>query len=229
MRENSYESLYAAVGDLRQYQQTIVESGHVYLHPQYLEREDHEMITEEELQGVKVGLLVQQLLLEAGVSVQTMLFVDDLHGNRGNEAETEIKRQDVLAHFNSIGFSPDQVVYEQALMTSAAHLYGRLVQKGVIKSGDRYLPEQYGSIQLYTEVDKLPTCALIDAALYLKKMGPARDRATITVLPDHYLKQQDQVRYILGAVGESSLAVAVLYVAENGEPSKYDSWKNKAQ
>jgi hypothetical protein len=185
--------------------------------------------------GQPVGFGVEQqkainLALEVankvGLPTQFMLFIDDYHGKpdlseklwEDHEIYDSLTQNSevttAMDYFARHGINPE-LISEFHVTTAAAYLYSLLTKKGVVKKGGRGLIDQYGGVALLTKEEQ-PTCALIDAALYLKKIGPDRSQPTITVLPQRFKGQQEQVIAILRAFGISRAPIQVIYHDELG-------------
>lgn len=207
----------------------IVEMGHIYLSPAYLDRD--EVITDEEVQSIDIGLQVMSSLAELGIPLQSMLFVDDLHGfedARGFDLNPELQEnlQLVVSTFEEMGFTPDKVVSEAEMTSTAWYLYGLLKKKGVVNNGGRRLSENYFNAPLKngSKDDERPSCSLIDAALYLTKLGPQNEGMAVTILHEKYKPQQLEVKGILSAYGLRSPNVTVVYYNDAGEVTEVDHW-----
>ncbi len=205
-----------------------IETAHFYL----FEDEKGEPLGFLDEQKVSVQIALQ-IANELGITPQFLLFVDDYHGhpNLSTDWQTEDIQTSLLnesevvnaqEYFEQYGIAP-RILSELDTTTAAAHLYHLLLHKGVVTKGKRVLYPEFGSTVLLTKDDQ-PTCSLIDSALYLKKIGPARNQATITVLPIRYKSQQSQVKNILAAFGLTHPPITVMYHDQKGKILEKDDW-----
>ncbi len=206
--------------------QAIIEAGHCYLFPEYYLNQE-KPVMEDELLGAMIGNEVQKLM-RSSMPVSLMLFIDDFHGRDGNDSQEVKSRYDeVMTEYTHLyGFVPDEVVFENDKINAAAHLYGRLVQKGVIRSGEGKLKHGERKVRLtnrYRDGSLLPTCSLIDTALYLEKMD--RDTLAITILPEMFRSEQEEVRTILDAYGMSHPNIVVYYFTLNPVAVTMEDWR----
>ncbi len=211
-----------------QAQEVTLEFGHFYVNAQ---KQEHTVLgSDEHALGIQIGNQLAQFLTERGLPVHTMLFIDDLHGVETEAHDAVIQqRENALQHVEDQGFFPDVVVSEADLTPAAAHLFGLLKLKGIIGEGSRSLPKHWGDATLVTQFEDgsiQPACSLIDAALYLKELGPDQSNAKITVLHEKYRSQQDQVKRILAAFGIVNPYVVVVYYSDTGTITGVDSWSN---
>jgi hypothetical protein len=157
--------------------------------------------------------------------------VDDFHGhpNLDHDLDNDQIRgmlmedpdvQSVVELFRARGIDPE-LVSELQLTTAAGLLYTELCKRGVAKG--QSLTRQFGNVTLIT-AEKQPMCSLIDAAFYLRKIGLYKDQATITVLPEKYRSQQEQVKMILAALGVLNPPITVIYHDEVGQEILRDDW-----
>lgn len=204
-----------------------IEAAHFYLYEE--EKGESVGFLEEQKLGVKIAIQVANKL---GITPQFLLFIDDYHGNpylHLNPPENiqsllidQVEVKSAQTYFQQNGIQP-QIISEWELTSTAAHLYHLLLQKGVVAKGRRQLSNEFASVQLLTNEGD-PTCSLIDAALYLKKIGPTRTQPTITVLPIRYKSQQDQVKQILAAFGVFKPFIIVIYHDDDGVVTNQEDW-----
>lgn len=214
----------------------LLEMGHVYLSPDYLGRDESTFVTDEEMQGVQIGLALMDELCREGFPVQSILFVDDFHGFVDAEGfddnpDLENKLRDILDVFAEMGFQPDKVISEAGMTTSAWYLYSLLKQNGSVNGGAKQLSEMYGKASLKngTKDEERPSCSLIDAALYLTKVGPTNGNHAITVIHQKYKPQQLEVKQILLAYGMVHPNVSVVYYDDSGEVTEIENWHREAK
>ena len=195
----------------------VVESGHFYAQDGAL--------TDEQRYSVMIGNQIISALDVKGLRVKRMLFVDDYHGDKSIEEMGE-----ELATLEKWGLVADEVVSEQEIAGLALVLHFLLQQKGVLELGgtNSSLPGEWGGVQLLSKNgngETNPVCELIDAALYLEKMGKGGDNWCVTVLPDCYREEQEKTRKILEAFGMSQLPVScVFFDKSNGEITGVETW-----
>lgn len=207
---------------------TSIEAGHFYLYED--EKGEPPGFLEEQNLGVQLAV---QFALQSETAVQFLLFIDDYHGNPELEKDwdDEAIYQNLLSHPDALpayeAFAEHDVqpmvISELAFTSTAAHLYNLLLNKGVMAKGNKQLLPDFGSISLLTKNGD-PTCSLIDSALYLKKIGIHKDEPTMTVLPERYKSQQEQVKAILAAYGLAHPPITIIYHNEAGEVVEVDDW-----
>lgn len=208
----------------------LIEAGHFYLHEN--PSAGQLGFGNEQQAGLQLAL---QLAKEVGISALMLLFVDDFHNNPNLDIpwededlyenllnNSDVKNIMCIVEAAGLEFS---LISELAMTSTAMYLYSLLLKKGLVSKGGKALKSEYGSISLLTKEGQ-PSCSLIDAALYLKKVGPGADRPTITFLPMQYKKQQQDVRTILTAFGYAQLPVEVFYHDEKGEVLEVENWSH---
>jgi hypothetical protein len=212
---------------------TTIEVGHFYIYPD--EKSVPYGFSSEQVLGLRLAVALVQ---ELGLSAQFLLFIDDYHGHLGLESEwtseeihaallTETNVHTALAEFDKYGLTP-VLISELEQTTAAAHLYHCLAQQGLLSKGKKNLANELGGTPVLTQNFE-STCSLIDSALYLKKIGPSKQNATITVLPAQYKSQQEQVKQILSAYGLVNPPITVVYHDKTGEICEIDDWAGKAK
>lgn len=209
-----------------------IEAGHFYLYPDTKNGETRVLSPEQ-----KIGIqLAADFARECGIVASFLLFVDDYHGNPfldrewDNETIENFLRnhpdvQSALSLFEMSGIQPN-IISELELTSAAAYLYVRLLKRGTVGNGKRNLIGEYKGAAVLTR-DGEPTCALIDAALYLRKIGHTKKNPTITVLPLRYKSQQEQVKNILSAFGLVKPPITVIYHDDEGNVLEQDDWSEE--
>lgn|GEM_PF-3277276 len=205
-----------------------IEAGHFYLFQD--EKCEPVGFLSEQKKGIQLAC---HLATELGLSVQFLLFIDDYHGNPHLDKEWQaeeiyhtllnsVEVQSACQFYHDAGIQP-LLLSELELTTAAAHLYNQLVHVKAVSNGKRALIKSFGGALLLTKENQ-PSCSLIDAALYLKKIGFSRQDNTTTILPRRYKTQQDQVKNILEAIGVILPPITVIYHDDEGRIFETDDW-----
>lgn len=183
----------------------LVEAGHIYagLQPEATE-----------VMGLEIGSHVKSVLSELGMSVSTMLFVDDY--NRTGDIDSTIKS--TISYGDELGFSPGEIVLEKDLVQKAEELIVKLSGTGatvIRKSRIRFLVgrSKDGRYDYYIDLKVGPkyTCEVLDAALYLEKAEKTNNGLLVTVLPDGYKQQQKKTKDLVRAAGCNAPILNVYY------------------
>ncbi len=194
-----------------QLKKAVVECGHFYTGKPFDEGQEF---------GVGIGLNIAQQLEVAGLTVEKWLFVDDFHG-----AATEYSAE--IGQLANWSFEPNKIVSEAEQTGLALVLHDLLRLRGVIEPGQIDLPWWQGGVRLIYNHSQYtnPSCELIDASLYIEKLGPNKDRLCVTVLPDFYKEQQEKTRKILRAYGLFKPLIMVIYFdVESGILTEINNW-----
>lgn len=182
-----------------------VEVGHFYVDPTNYENQDNDDI---HALSLDIGTTLVHNLKNSGISVSTLLFIDDLHtSDKYNSTSLDSIVDTHLAEYKSQGFIPDQIVYETTLIQDAYKILHKLpkIEK---KSNGSMLLKQFDSEGSYVNRFRLldasgnPSCALLDATLYEHKWNMQQNQGVcITVLPINYEDQQNKTKYVLKQAG----------------------------
>lgn len=176
-----------------------IEAAHIYL---------DETPNGQHTTSAKIGAEIFQKLDSNGkaILVTNQLFVDDFHPKTQN-----VVLEEYIGTLREVGFEPDILTFEKKMELPAKNLLATL--KGFVKckNGNYYL--NHGNILVLK--DDVPTCCLLDAALYVAKISMF-DLA-ITVLPEEYKKQQKKVFHILRALGYDNPPIINVFFNEKGE------------
>ncbi len=173
----------------------VIEAGHIYADQQP---------QEEHFKGAQVARAIQHQLNTA--DVKNWLFVDDY--NPDTSRLDIATYQDQLA---SHGFPIDRTVKESTVATWAEDIVEYLLWHGhAVQDGNGGAELQNGT-GLYKGGDY--QCSLLDATLYLEKLGVA-DHA-VTVLPATYREQQQKTADVLNALHVDQSQITRVYF-DNG-------------
>jgi len=181
-----------------------VEAGHIYI---------DETPNDQHRLGLKIGRLFYEKLVTVIPCVTRMLFVDDY-----NPEILTLNFPEYLKLAESLGFTPDVVVWEESLVKSAHNLVDGLNQaEATTISPDGHTHTRHQNIRLRYVDDRLSCCAL-DAALYERRF---RDYDfNVTILPGEseceYKKQQKNVRRLLRLAGIENLPLANVFFYRDG-------------
>lgn len=168
----------------------LIEAGHIYAGNQ----PDGEVTM-----GLEIGRALYESLVEMGMKVDTMLFIDDYNGH-GSGPETLQAMQPI---FETTGFFPVHIVYENNLVNSARNLQYSLPKvKQRSKSVFAVVGSDIIDIERTDEFNETKvTCIALDAALYLEKAKQANGGLLVTVLPQQYKPQQEKTKALARAAG----------------------------
>jgi hypothetical protein len=196
---------------MRERVSTIIEGGHFYADQKHspLQEEDREYAKH----GIRLALDLHNITDESFI----WWFIDNLHGEDFNQAIYK----DLLLQWGNI---PIQTVYEAdpGLLTEALHLTERIpsnmllkLRKGVSLINGGGQPNQI--LYKNNKYTPEPMCALIDAALYLRKWEFLEEKGDcITVLPEKYRGQQKNTLDILNAI-KVRIPITNIYFDKTGE------------
>ncbi len=185
-----------------------VEAGHIYT--------DETPSLKHEI-GAMVGAKVSSLLEEMGFSVQRMLFIDDY-----NAVSNDLDIGSYQSLLQGHGFAPEVTVMESSLTQNAQEIVETLEKQGlteenrngtvVLKKGHKR--EKDIVLKKSPGMGLVPSCAALDAALYLKKFETVG--VCVTVLHQEWKGQQEGVKKVLNALGKS-IPILEVYYTDDGD------------
>lgn len=179
-----------------------LEAAHIYM---------DQKPTEEQKNGASIGYELAQCFPRS----RKLLMIDDL-----NVTSQSLDTAQYLEWLKGFGFSPDEVFMESNLVDSGISLLQRIKEtvkkkKLAIKTplaGSEAQPiglrTALGRVPLITEKGRL-SCALLDAAFYLRKAQTTY--VSLTILPESYAPQQQATFEVLKAAGEHLRIVNVFF------------------
>lgn len=195
--------------------------------------------------GLNIGKRLAGLLEQQDISVQRVLFQDDvplhlrtrgrvLHGDDSgrNALFLGIPRHQVQEY----GFTPLTIIEESSLLTDAENAIRALIAAGDSSETHRVSSsnkvwykdgEKDRSISLrgYGKDPDFPSCEVLDFCAYRRKLEG--NSTAVTVLPAHYRNQQERVRQLFTMLGQQP-PVVVVYFDEDGRVVQSDSWNPEA-
>jgi hypothetical protein len=168
----------------------------------------------------KGAVLAAAVYSGVGIPAIRTLLIDDY-----NVSEKTLDINAYLVWLTDHGYAPDEVIMETDLVPAAHELLEEIRDTVPAKklSTPKYDPwQKNGALGLWTSVGKVsllttggrPSCALLDAALYLRKSQLAP--ICLTVLPQEYSTQQVATHAILKRISKS-VPVVNLYFNPAGE------------
>lgn len=209
-----------------------IEAAHIYCDQDLDLRELRRELT---LASVIAWDTTKLINRETSAEAEKILFVDDLSPERTKLLlNNQIIEPPVLfihklkKYLSASGFSPDKVILESEQIPTARILLEKLIEKDKVKSNrSGKLMLKSGWIPLTGKSGNLncPSCSLLDAALYQSKLTACD--VTITILPEKYKSQQNQVRAILAELGFVKPKIIVIYFSLQTLTVNYvDYWGN---
>lgn len=197
-----------------------VEAGHFYA--------NQEPNTEVEA-GVLLGVSILGFLEQAEIKTSAMVFIDDVV-NKPEESlapPEQIYIQSGLGKIATMGFKPDLIVCESALIPRGDEIIRQLKMGGKTKEYKDRTMLKNGWVPLTGKNGKstLPSCQTLDAALYEKKIS--EHGGAVTVLEKSYARQQQQTKLVLEAMGIINPNILVLLF--EGENVDIEYWGTKSE
>lgn len=207
IKEEKFMQQLAALSDLlvrRQVKRACVEAGHIYVDE--VPNGQHHM-------GLKIGGLFADAIAKVVPCVTRMLFVDDY-----NPEVSTLDFQEYLKLAESLGFTPDLIVWEASLVESAHNFVEALGRAdATVINSDGHTHTRHQNIRLRYVDDRLSCCAL-DATLYARRFQDYD--FNVTILPGEseceYKKQQRNVRRLLRLAGIRDLPLANVFFYQDG-------------
>lgn len=164
-----------------------------------------------------------------------MLLIDD----SSDPTNSAVLAKAGIDSIKKAGFNPDEIIYESGLKQAANLILAKLEASG--KTWKMKKPKytamgnkpKYVSQNTKLAISNIdltgkngnpytPSCALLDAALYLKKLE--QHDFLITVLPIYLHGQQQNTKKILEALGHSNLPVFIIYHDQDGQLKEEEYW-----
>ncbi len=186
----------------------VLEAAHIYA-----DKQPH-------LEQQKGAVLATAVNAGLGIPTIRTLLIDDY-----NITEKTLDINAYLVWLTDHGYAPDEVIMESDLVPAAHELLEEIKDRVPAKklSTSKHDPWQSnGALGLWTPVGKVPlltsvgrpSCALLDASLYLRKSQLAQ--ACLTILPQEYSSQQIATHAILKRINKSVPVVNLYFNSNNG-------------
>lgn len=205
---------------MRKFETAVIEGGHVYVDPTQSILKDKDFLSAE--YGIKISLDIYK----NGKKNFIWWFIDDLHKN----GQVSPIYKDLPAQWGSVPYiimtEADPSLNQEALDLIPRFPKDQLLEyrKGIVLKGE--FDSNYGLCKK-NDSGLVPSCNLIDAALYIRKFNFLNRRGgCITILPEEYINQQTAVHAMLDALKEE-IPVINVYFNNKGEISTIaDNQKN---
>lgn len=181
----------------------IIEAGHIYA---------NESPGLEHKLGAEWGSFLSQYLKVFGATVDKWLFIDDYNPSY-EDKPLVLDQPSYLAMLTSLGFKPDNIIYETAMVEKAKDALSYLIDQDYTSvQNDGSIILQKDRILLYNPENEKYMCSLLDACLYMEKMKHAD--ICMTVLESQYIPQQKGTLTILKKLGVDTDKITPFFYLE---------------
>lgn len=231
-----------------------IEAGHIYAPDQYrrpskIRRfEDNfsgegEVVDESTDHGLRIGRKLREELLQKGLLIQQILFIDDVSPREKQRLSADSWRWELFIQrssqqiLNSQKDIPFHIYQEHTFIQSASRMVEELKEAVAtsedarISSNERALifgtgksRENIKLVGYSKEFPELPSCEVLDLCVYLEKFKDSEE--TVTVLPLDYEAQQERVHQLLQLL-KIPTPVTLIFYDNEGKIAKLVQWNEE--
>lgn len=201
-----------SIEQVREFSSSVIEGGHFYVDS------SQSILNGQDFISATQGIEIVKKLYERNEGNVVWWFIDDFH--------TEEDHINGKATYDTLskawGEIQPVIVYEAEpeLHDEALALVTRIpddkkleYKKSTVLKGE--FDSNYGLVKKQKDGSIIPSCNLLDAALYIRKFTYLKEKGgCITVLPEEYVKQQRAVLAILDALNQEIPIINVYFDKE---------------